>query len=72
MPSIGSMFEGRCEILARLGDSGFGRIDEGRQFSPGQALGLNALRFPVGPFADARIRIGPGVARFRRQERLRG
>src|SRR5262249_22097390 len=67
MPSIGSIFEGRYEILAPLGEGSFGRVYKGRQVSTGQAVAIKVLRFWEG---DAPASVENQVARFRREMRL--
>src|SRR5262245_1617190 len=65
--SIGSIFEGRYEILAPLGEGSFGRVYKGRQLSTGQAVAIKVLRFWEG---DAPADVENQIARFRREMRL--
>src|SRR5215467_13346222 len=67
MPSIGSIFEGRYEILAPLGEGSFGRVYKGRQLSTGQAAAIKVLRFWEG---DPPAAVENQIARFRREMRL--
>ena len=67
MLSIGSIFEGRYEILAQLGEGSFGQVYKARQLSTGQNIAIKTLRFWQGHTpADVQNQI----ARFRREMRL--
>ncbi|AUX45214.1 protein kinase [Sorangium cellulosum] len=63
----GATFEGRYEILARLGEGGFGVVHKARQLTTGQPVALKILRLAEqGGAAQADRR----VARFLRETRL--
>jgi TOMM system kinase/cyclase fusion protein len=63
----GTLFEGRYEILAKLGEGGFGVVHQARQLSTGQLVALKILRLPAqGGIAQNTKR----VARFLRETRL--
>src|SRR5437867_9921056 len=67
MPSVGSILEGRYEILAQLAEGSFGQVYKGRQRSTGQAVAIKVLRFWEG---DAPANVENQIARFRREMRL--
>ncbi|HEX7839734.1 MAG TPA: TOMM system kinase/cyclase fusion protein, partial [Kofleriaceae bacterium] len=63
----GATFEGRYEIVDKLGEGGFGSVHKARQLSTGQLIALKILRFPDhGGAAQTAMR----VARFLRETRL--
>jgi len=47
-PSLppGAQFEGRYEIIAKLGEGGFGTVHKARQLSTGQMVALKVIRLP--------------------------
>lgn len=63
----GASFEGRYEILAKLGEGGFGAVYEARQRTTGQVVALKVMRSPS-PGEAARTETR--VARFLREARL--
>lgn len=63
----GTAFEGRYEILARLGVGGFGAVYKARQLTTGQPVALKTLR-PDEPGGAAQT--DRRVARFLREARL--
>jgi TOMM system kinase/cyclase fusion protein len=65
--AIGSIFEGRYEILAQLAEGSFGRVHRARQLSTGQNVAIKTLRFWEG---DAPAYVEKQIARFRREMRL--
>ncbi|WP_438025728.1 TOMM system kinase/cyclase fusion protein [Sorangium sp. So ce233] len=66
-PVQGATLEGRYEILARLGEGGFGVVHKARQLTTGQPIALKILRLAEqGGAAQADRR----VARFLRETRL--
>src|SRR5437773_9069182 len=67
MPSVGSILEGRYEILAQLAEGSFGQVYKGRQRSTGQAVAIKVLRFREG---DAPANVENQIARFRREMRV--
>ena len=67
MLSIDSIFEGRYEILAQLGEGSFGQVYKARQLSTGQNVAIKTLRFWQG---DAAADVENQIARFRREMRL--
>src|SRR5436309_11690005 len=67
MPSVGTVLEGRYEILAQLAEGSFGQVYKGRQRSTGQAVAIKVLRFWEG---DAPANVENQIARFRREMRL--
>src|SRR5262245_30657397 len=67
MLSIGSIFAGKYEIVALLGEGSFGRVYKGRQLSTGQAVAIKVLRLWEG---DAPANVENQIARFRREMRL--
>jgi len=63
----GATFEGRYEIVAKLGEGGFGVVHKARQLSTGQPVALKILRLPEqGGIAQTTKR----VARFLRETRV--
>ena len=63
----GATFEGRYEILAKLGEGGFGAVHKARQRTTGQLVALKVMRLPEhGGAARADVR----VARFLREAQL--
>src|SRR5947207_15415311 len=67
MPSVGSILEGRYEILAQLAEGSFGQVYKGRQRSTGQAVAIKVLRSWEG---DVPANVENQIARFRREMRL--
>jgi TOMM system kinase/cyclase fusion protein len=67
LPASGTTFEGRYEILARLGEGGFGTVHKATQIATGQAVALKVLRLPE-PVGEARSE--RRIARFLREMRL--
>ncbi len=67
MPEIGAMFEGRYEILARLGEGGFGEVYKAMQRTTGQAVALKLMRMPRQGDGS---RLDKRVARFMRETQL--
>src|SRR5437773_8432781 len=67
MPSVGTVLEGRYEILAQLAEGSFGQVYKGRQRSTGQAVAIKVLRFWEG---DAPANVENQIARFQREMRL--
>ncbi|WP_437834876.1 TOMM system kinase/cyclase fusion protein [Sorangium sp. So ce1153] len=66
-PAPGTTFAGRYEILAKLGEGGFGVVYKARQLTTGQPIALKILRLAEqGGAAQADRR----VARFLRETRL--
>jgi serine/threonine protein kinase/tetratricopeptide (TPR) repeat protein len=63
----GSVFQGRYEVLSRLGEGGFGVVYKARLLSTGQ---LVALKTAQKPEPDADPRAATRVARFLRESRL--
>ena len=53
MPSVGTVLEGRYEILAQLAEGSFGQVYKGRQRSTGQAVAIKMLRLWHGQAAEA-------------------
>ncbi|XXT20371.1 TOMM system kinase/cyclase fusion protein [Sorangium sp. So ce429] len=66
-PVTGTLFAGRYEILARLGEGGFGVVHKARQLTTGQPIALKVLRL-----AEERGAASPDrrAARFLRETRL--
>src|SRR5579885_2152100 len=63
----GGTFEERYEILAKLGEGGFGAVHKARQHTTGQLVALKVMRLPDhGGAARAEIR----AARFLREAQL--
>lgn len=67
MHDVGAVFEGRYEILERLGEGGFGEVYKAAQRTTGQAVALKIMRMPRQ--GDA-ARLDKRVARFMREARL--
>src|SRR5262245_36129004 len=68
-PSLapGATFEGRYEIVSKLGEGGFGAVHKARQLATGQLVALKIMRLPEqGGAARAEVR----AARFLREARL--
>jgi class 3 adenylate cyclase/tetratricopeptide (TPR) repeat protein len=63
----GLVFEDRYEILAKLGEGGFGSVFKARQVTTGQLVALKVMRDPE--HRDA-ARMGIRAARFLREARL--
>jgi TOMM system kinase/cyclase fusion protein len=63
----GDLFEGRYEILAALGEGGFGTVHKARQLTTGQAVALKLMRPPERGGAG---QIERRTARFLREARL--
>lgn len=70
-PSLtpGSLFEGRYEILSKLGEGGFGTVHKARQLTTGQPVALKTMRLLASGDADARAK---RLARFEREMKLCG
>ena len=68
-PSLapGASFEGRYEILAKLGEGGFGAVHKARQLTTGQMVALKIMRLPE---QGGAARAGTRVARFLREAQL--
>ncbi|WP_437654355.1 TOMM system kinase/cyclase fusion protein [Sorangium sp. So ce1182] len=66
-PVTGTLFAGRYEILAKLGEGGFGVVHKARQLTTGQPIALKILRL-----AEPRGAAQPDrrAARFLRETRL--
>lgn len=64
---IDTVFEGRYEILSRLGEGGFGEVYKAAQRTTGQVVALKLMRVPRE--GDA-ARLEKRVARFMRETRL--
>jgi TOMM system kinase/cyclase fusion protein len=62
----GIIFDGRYEIVSKLGEGGFGIVHKARQLSTGQPVALKVLRASEGGGAASDTR----VARFLREARL--
>ncbi len=63
----GAVFQGRYEVLSRLGEGGFGVVYKARLLSTGQ---LVALKTALKPEPDADPRAATRVARFLQESRL--
>jgi TOMM system kinase/cyclase fusion protein len=61
------MFEGRYEILAKLGEGGFGTVHKARQLTTGQPVAVKILRLPE-PAGEANRE--KRIARFLREMQL--
>ncbi len=70
-PSLtpGTTFEGRYQILEKLGEGGFGSVHKARQLTTGQAVALKVMHL-LAPADEARRE--KRVARFLREMRLCG
>lgn len=63
----GTTFEGRYEIIAKLGEGGFGAVHEARQLTTGQLVAIKIMRHPEGGGA---ARSETRIARFLREAQL--
>lgn len=63
----GAIFEGRYEILTRLGEGGFGAVHKARQLTTGQMVALKIMRLPE---RGGATRTDTRVARFLREARI--
>jgi TOMM system kinase/cyclase fusion protein len=61
------MFDGRYEILAKLGEGGFGAVFKARQRATGQTVALKVMRLPE---RGGAARTETRVARFLREARI--
>jgi TOMM system kinase/cyclase fusion protein len=65
--AAGLMFEGRYELLAKLGEGGFGTVFKARQRATGQTVALKVMRSPE---RGGATRADTRVARFLREARI--
>jgi serine/threonine protein kinase len=63
----GAMFDGRYEVVTKLGEGGFGTVHKARQLSTGQLVALKILRFTE---HGGTGRSSARVARFLREARV--
>jgi TOMM system kinase/cyclase fusion protein len=63
----GTTFEGRYQLLAKLGEGGFGAVHKARQLTTGQAVALKIMHLPASLDEARREK---RVARFLRETRL--
>ncbi|XYH98486.1 TOMM system kinase/cyclase fusion protein [Sorangium sp. So ce1128] len=67
VPAPGVTFEGRYEILAKLGEGGFGSVHKARQLATGQAVALKIMHLPA---LGEEARREKRIARFLREMQL--
>jgi TOMM system kinase/cyclase fusion protein len=66
---LGTAFQGRYELLEKVGAGGFGNVYRARQLTTGQTVAIKVLRIPEGHSQQQADRL---IARFQREMRLCG